>query len=72
MKYTRIAIPAIGTGGMKYEPDLLALGIEHAIENFKGRHLQSIDVVVHPNDSLMLAVSLDPGFNQERSNARRI
>ena len=55
-KYTRIAFPAIGTGGMKYPAIILARGIKQAVENFKGTHLKNVDIVLHPTDFTNITV----------------
>ena len=57
-KYSRIAFPAVGTGGMKYPYDKLATWFKEEFFSFQGSSLKNIDIVLHPSDSSAIAVSL--------------
>ena len=56
--YTEIAFPAVGTGGMKYPPEMLAMWFKHQFDDFRGNSLQKATVVLFPSDASTITVSL--------------
>jgi len=55
--YRRIAFPAIGTGGMKYPAEVLALCLLQQVNSFQGNNLKNVDLVLHHSDASTISVS---------------